>query len=104
MTFKVCCPTGCVVAIANLRSGEIPSSATDPARMTRPPTMRAMLLDATGQALRASTLPLPVPQSGQVLIAVHACGVCRTDLHLVDGELPDPKFPVLPGHVIVGTV
>ena len=72
--------------------------------MTRPPTMRAMLLDATGQALRAATLPLPVPQGGQVLIAVHACGVCRTDLHLVDGELPDPKLPVIPGHEIVGTV
>ena len=72
--------------------------------MTRPPTMRAMLLEATGQALRAATLPLPVPQGGQVLIAVHACGVCRTDLHLVDGELPDPKLPVIPGHEIVGTV
>ena len=72
--------------------------------MTRPPTMRAMLLEATGQALRAATLPLPVPQGGQVLIAVHACGVCRTDLHLVDGELPDPKLPVTPGHEIVGTV
>ena len=72
--------------------------------MTRPPTMRAMLLEATGQALRVATLPLPVPQGGQVLIAVHACGVCRTDLHLVDGELPDPKLPVIPGHEIVGTV
>jgi propanol-preferring alcohol dehydrogenase len=47
--------------------------------------MRAMLLEATGQALRAATLPLPVPQGRQVLIAVHACGLCRTDLHLVDG-------------------
>ena len=66
--------------------------------------MRAMLLEATGQALRAATVPLPVPQGRQVLIAVHACGVCRTDLHLVDGELPDPKLPVIPGHEIVGTV
>jgi propanol-preferring alcohol dehydrogenase len=66
--------------------------------------MRAMLLEATGQALRAATLPLPVPQPRQVLIAVHACGVCRTDLHLIDGELPDPKLPVIPGHEIVGTV
>lgn len=72
--------------------------------MTSPPTMRAMLLEATGQALRAATLPLPVPQARQVLIAVHACGVCRTDLHLVDGELPDPKLPVIPGHEIVGTI
>jgi propanol-preferring alcohol dehydrogenase len=66
--------------------------------------MHAMLLEATGQALRAATLPLAVPQARQVLIAVHACGVCRTDLHLVDGELPDPKLPVIPGHEIVGTV
>jgi len=63
-----------------------------------------MLLEATGQALRAATLPLPVPQPRQVLIAVRACGVCRTDLHLVDGELADPKLPVIPGHEIVGTV
>src|SRR5439155_22487086 len=72
--------------------------------MTRPPTMRAMLLEATGQALRAATVPLPVPQGRQVLIAVHACGVCRTDLHLVDGELPNPKLPVVPGHEIVGRI
>jgi propanol-preferring alcohol dehydrogenase len=63
-----------------------------------------MLLEATGQTLREATLPLPVPQPRQVLIAVRACGVCRTDLHLVDGELPDPKLPVIPGHEIVGTV
>src|SRR5713101_1248814 len=104
MTFKVCCPTARVVAIANLRSAEIPSSATDAARMTRPATMRAMLLEATGQALRDAILPLPVPQARQVLIAVRACGVCRTDLHLVDGELPDPKLPIVPGHEIVGRV
>ena len=66
--------------------------------------MHAMLLDAIGQALRAATLPVPVPKPRQVLIAVHACGVCRTDLHLVDGELRDPKLPVIPGHEIVGTV
>ncbi len=66
--------------------------------------MHAMVLEATGQSLRAATLPFPVPQPRQALIAVHACGVCRTDLHLVDGELPDPKLPVIPGHEIVGTV
>ena len=66
--------------------------------------MHAMVLEATGQALHAATLPLPVPQPRQALIAVHACGVCRTDLHLIDGELPDPKLPVIPGHEIVGTV
>ena len=66
--------------------------------------MQAMVLDAAGQALRAATLPLPVPAVRQVLVAVHTCGVCRTDLHLLDGELPDPKLPVIPGHEIVGTV
>ena len=66
--------------------------------------MHAMVLDAIGQALRPATLPVPVPKPRQLLIAVHACGVCRTDLHLVDGELPDPKLPVIPGHEIVGTV
>lgn len=67
-------------------------------------TMRAMVLDAPGRPLRQATLPRPVPGPDQVLIAVRACGVCRTDLHLVDGELPDPKLPVIPGHEIVGTV
>ena len=66
--------------------------------------MRAMLLDAPGRALREARIPRPVPRSGQVLVAVRACGVCRTDLHLVDGELPHPKQPVIPGHEIVGTV
>jgi propanol-preferring alcohol dehydrogenase len=68
------------------------------------PTMHAMVLDAPGRALRLATLPRPVPGPGQVLLAVSACGVCRTDLHLVDGELPNPKLPVIPGHEIVGTV
>jgi alcohol dehydrogenase, propanol-preferring len=67
-------------------------------------TMRAMVLDAPGRPLRQATVPRPVPGPEQVLIAVRACGVCRTDLHLVDGELPDPKQPVIPGHEIVGTV
>jgi len=69
-----------------------------------PSTMRAMVLDAPGRPLHLATLPLPVPGPGQLLIAVHACGVCRTDLHLIDGELPDPKLPIVPGHEIVGTV
>ena len=68
------------------------------------PTMQAMVLDVPGQALRLATLPRPVPGPGQVLLAVRACGVCRTDLHVVDGELLDPKLPVIPGHEIVGTV
>jgi propanol-preferring alcohol dehydrogenase len=66
--------------------------------------MRAMLLRAAGQPLQLVDLPTPVPGTGQVLIQVRACAVCRTDLHVVDGELPDPKLPLIPGHEIVGTV
>jgi propanol-preferring alcohol dehydrogenase len=66
--------------------------------------MRAMLLDAPGRALRASELPQPTLAAGEVLIRVHACGVCRTDLHVVDGELKHPKLPLVPGHQVVGTV
>ncbi len=68
------------------------------------PTMRAMLLDEPGRPLRRAELPVPTPGPGEVLVKVLACGVCRTDLHLVDGELPDPKLPVVPGHEIVGEV
>lgn len=67
-------------------------------------TMRAMFFDAAHQPLRLATVARPEPIAGQVLIKVHACGVCRTDLHLVDGELPDPKIPVIPGHEVIGTV
>jgi alcohol dehydrogenase, propanol-preferring len=66
--------------------------------------MRAMVLDAPGNPLRLAEVPVPEPGSEQVLLRVHACAVCRTDLHVVDGELPDPKLPVIPGHQIVGTV
>jgi alcohol dehydrogenase, propanol-preferring len=72
--------------------------------MASRPTMQAMVLDAPGQPLRAAALARPTPGPGQVLVAVRACGVCRTDLHLIDGELADPKVPVIPGHEIVGTV
>ena len=72
--------------------------------MTLPTTMRAMLLDRPGTPLRLAQLPVPRPAEGQILLAVQACGVCRTDLHLVDGELPDPVLPMVPGHEIVGTV
>jgi alcohol dehydrogenase, propanol-preferring len=61
-----------------------------------------MVLDAPGQPLRAIELPDPEPAPGQVLLEVRACGVCRTDLHVVDGELPHPKLPLVPGHQIVG--
>ncbi len=63
-----------------------------------------MLLDAPGRPLRSAAIPRPEPGAGQVLLAVRACGVCRTDLHLRDGELPDPKLPLVLGHEIVGTV
>lgn len=66
--------------------------------------MRAMVFEKPGSPLRETERPKPEPGPGQVLIQVKACGVCRTDLHLVDGELPDPKLPVVPGHEIVGTV
>jgi alcohol dehydrogenase, propanol-preferring len=66
--------------------------------------MRAMILNRVGQPLQESELPIPQPQSKQVLLKVHACGICRTDLHIVDGELPKPKLPLVLGHQIVGTV
>jgi propanol-preferring alcohol dehydrogenase len=63
-----------------------------------------MLLDSAPGTLRLATLPDPKPGSGQLLVRVHACGVCRTDLHVVDGELPHAKTPIIPGHEVVGTV
>jgi propanol-preferring alcohol dehydrogenase len=66
--------------------------------------MRAMVLEAVRTPLRLRELPDPEPAAGQVLLAVHACAVCRTDLHVVDGELPRPKLPLVPGHQIVGHV
>ena len=66
--------------------------------------MRAMLLDAPRHSLRAAQIPRPEPGLGQILLAVQACGVCRTDLHVADGDLPNPKLPLVPGHEIVGTV
>jgi propanol-preferring alcohol dehydrogenase len=61
-----------------------------------------MLLDAPGSPLRAAELERPEPAAGQLLLRVRACGVCRTDLHIVDGELTHPKPPLVPGHQIVG--
>jgi alcohol dehydrogenase, propanol-preferring len=66
--------------------------------------MRAMLFDKAGQPLRPADLPIPKLNAGQVLIRVRACAVCRTDLHVVDGELTRPKLPLVPGHEIVGVV
>jgi propanol-preferring alcohol dehydrogenase len=61
-----------------------------------------MVLDEPGRPLREADVPDPEPAPGQVLLEVRACGVCRTDLHVVDGELPDPQLPLIPGHQIVG--
>ena len=66
--------------------------------------MRAMVLERAREPLRMLELPDPEPGPGQVLIAVRACGICRTDLHIYDGELEHPKLPLVPGHQIVGTV
>jgi len=66
--------------------------------------MRAMIMQAAGAPLVATELPAPRPGPQQVLIAVRACAVCRTDLHIVDGELAAPKLPLVPGHEIVGSV
>ena len=66
--------------------------------------MRAMALDAASRSVRLECRPEPVPGPGQVLIRVAACAVCRTDLHVVDGDLPSPKPGVIPGHEIVGHV
>jgi len=66
--------------------------------------MRAMVLFETKRPLRESEMAKPEPKAGEVLVRVNACAVCRTDLHVVDGELPDPKLPLIPGHQIVGRV
>jgi propanol-preferring alcohol dehydrogenase len=66
--------------------------------------MHAMVLPEPGRLLEWRQIPDPHPATSQVRIRVHACAVCRTDLHIVDGELPHPKLPLVPGHQIVGTV
>lgn len=66
--------------------------------------MKAMILRAQGQPLRQAELPRPKPGLDEVLLKVHACGVCRTDLHVMDGDLQQPKLPLVLGHEIVGTV
>jgi len=66
--------------------------------------MKAMIMDTPGTNLRLAETPVPKCNPDQILMKVHACGVCRTDLHVVDGELPHPKLPLVPGHEIVGSV
>src|SRR5271165_4592196 len=66
--------------------------------------MRAMVLRRAGEGLAMEERPEAAPRPGEIRLRVEACGVCRTDLHVVDGELPDPKLPIVPGHEIVGRV
>jgi propanol-preferring alcohol dehydrogenase len=66
--------------------------------------MKAMMLTRIGGPLQLTTRPDPVPGPGEVRLRVEACAVCRTDLHVVDGELPNPRLPIVPGHEIVGIV
>lgn len=66
--------------------------------------MKAMVLEGPGQALRLRTLPDPLPGEGEIRLKVEACGVCRTDLHVLDGELPEIRYPIIPGHEIVGII
>ncbi len=66
--------------------------------------MHAMVLEAAHRPLQSAAVAVPAPGAGQLLIQVNACAVCRTDLHVVDGELAEPKLPLIPGHEIVGRV
>jgi propanol-preferring alcohol dehydrogenase len=72
--------------------------------MNIPESMAAMVFERAGQPLVQKTVPVPSPCSQQILIKIIACGVCRTDLHIIDGELNNPKFPLIPGHEIIGQV
>ncbi len=78
------------------------------ARLDSGLTMRAMLLEkprpAEENPLRLAEVPLPIPAAGEIRLRIRACGVCHTDLHVVEGDLPLPKLPLAPGHQIVGTV
>ena len=66
--------------------------------------MRAMVFEGPGGSLRLKDVPVPRPGPGEVLLKVGACGICRTDIHIFDGELTNPKLPLIPGHEIVGRV
>jgi propanol-preferring alcohol dehydrogenase len=77
----------------------LPGKASEPF-----PHMLAAILDAPQTRLRIAQMPTPSPGAGQVLVRVSACGVCRTDLHVVDGELDRPALPLVPGHEIIGIV
>lgn len=72
--------------------------------MNSPDLMQAVVLEEANQPLVLKTIPIPSPNEQQVLVKIIACGICRTDLHIVDGELNKPKLPLIPGHEIVGIV
>lgn len=72
--------------------------------MQLPECMQAMVMEQCRKPLLLKSVPMPVPAAGQVLIKVIACGICRTDLHIIDGELDKPNLPLIPGHEIVGMV
>lgn len=76
----------------------------DITRVPLPTTMKSMVLTAAQTPLQLQELAVPTPNSQQLLVKVLACGVCRTDLHVVDGELPNPALPLIPGHEVVGEV
>jgi propanol-preferring alcohol dehydrogenase len=67
-------------------------------------TMSAMVMDVPGQPLQLKNIAIPAPSAKQVLVKIIACGVCRTDLHIMDSELSQPKLPLIPGHEIIGTI
>ncbi len=71
---------------------------------TAPATMRAMVFGGAGRPLALQSVPAPAPAPDQILLRVRACGICRTDLHIIDGELDEPQLPLIPGHQIVGEV
>jgi propanol-preferring alcohol dehydrogenase len=96
---------------ASRRSSGAPSliaatlgDSTPPQLLGQDGLVRAMVLEQTGAPLQPDELPDPVPEDGQVLLRTLACGVCRTDLHIVDGELTKPKLPLVLGHQVVGEV
>src|SRR5262245_3147583 len=66
--------------------------------------MHAMILPARGARLQLVERPDPVPGPGEVRVRIGACGICRTDLHVVDGELPDINYPIVPGHEVIGRI
>src|SRR6185369_12079630 len=72
--------------------------------MSNGPHMHAMVLERAGEQLKPVKLPIPVPGAGELLLKVQACGICRTDLHIMDGELTEPLLPLIPGHQIIGRV